>query len=126
VRGRPLRPLARDRVVRAAIGDVRLSELAASAQGPGFPDALGDLFAELQRSLAGPARFGAAVRAWREAGTAPPHAAELAALYSAYHRRLEALGAGPAERRSGSQKALPPPPAWPVGALPGRPPNGGR
>ena len=30
-----------------------------------------DLFAELQRSLAGPARFGAAVRAWREAGTAP-------------------------------------------------------
>ncbi len=30
---------------------------------------------------------------WREAGTAPPHAAELAALYSAYHRRLEALGA---------------------------------
>ena len=93
VRGRPLGRLAQGRVVRAAIRDVGLRELAASAAGPGFPDALGDLFAELQRSLAGPARFGAAVRAWREAGTAPPHAAELAALYSAYHRRLEALGA---------------------------------
>ena len=93
VRGRPLGRLARGRVVRAAIRDVPLRELAASAGSPGFPDALGDLFAELQRSLAGPARFGAAVRAWREAGTAPPHAAELAALYSAYHRRLEALGA---------------------------------
>ncbi len=93
VRGRPLGRLSRGRVVRAAIRDVPLRELAASAASPGFPDALADLFAELQRSLAGPARFGAAVRAWREAGTAPPHAAELAALYSAYHRRLEALGA---------------------------------
>jgi ATP-dependent helicase/DNAse subunit B len=93
VRERPLGRLARDRVVRAAIRDVELRGLAASAASPGFADALGDLFAELQRSLAGPARFGAAVRAWREAGTAPPHAAELAALYSAYHRRLEALGA---------------------------------
>ena len=93
VRGRPLGSLARTRVLGAAIADVPLRELAASAASPGFADALGDLFAELQRSLAGPARFGAAVRAWREAETAPPHAAELAALYSAYHRRLEALGA---------------------------------
>lgn len=93
VRVKPLGRLARSRVVRAAIEDVPLRELAASAASPGFPDALGDLFSELQRSLAGPARFGAAVRAWREAGTAPAHAAELAALYSAYHRRLDALGA---------------------------------
>src|SRR3954467_12450337 len=93
VRGRPLGRLARDRVVRAAIRDVELRVLAASAKSPGFADALGDLFTELQRSLASPGRFGAAVRAWREAGTAPPHAAELGALYSAYHRRVEALGA---------------------------------
>ena len=93
VRARPLGRLSRERVVRAAIRDVELRALAASSAGPGFAAALGDLFAELQRSLAGPARFGAAVRAWREAGTAPPHAGELAALYSAYHRRLEALGA---------------------------------
>ncbi|MEA2302914.1 MAG: hypothetical protein QOH43_194, partial [Solirubrobacteraceae bacterium] len=93
VRGRPLGRLARDRVVRATIRDVELHALAASAKSPGFADALGDFFAELQRSLAGPARFGAAVRAWREAGTAPAHAAELSALYSAYHRRLDDLGA---------------------------------
>jgi len=93
VRGRPLGRLARERVVRAAIRDAELRQLAASAAGPGFADALGELFTELQRSLASPGRFGAAVRAWREAGTAPPHAGELAALYSAYHRRLEALGA---------------------------------
>ena len=93
VRGRPLGRLARDRVVRAAIRETELHALAASAKGPGFADALGDLFTELQRSLASPGRFGAAVRAWRESGTAPPHAGELAALYSAYHRRLEALGA---------------------------------
>ncbi|WP_037497628.1 PD-(D/E)XK nuclease family protein [Solirubrobacter soli] len=93
VRGRPLGRLARDRVVRAAIRETDLHALAASARGPGFADALGDLFTELQRSLATPQRFAAAVRAWREAGTAPPHAGELAALYSAYHRRLEALGA---------------------------------
>jgi RecB family exonuclease len=97
VRGRPLGRLARERVVRAAIRDVELRALAASSAGPGFAPALGDLFAELQRSLAGPGRFGAAVRAWREAGTAPPHAGELAALYSAYHRRLEALGATDAD-----------------------------
>jgi len=93
LRARPLGRLARGRVVRAAIKDVHLRELAASAEGPGFADALADLFAELQRSLASPGRFGAAVKAWREAGTAPPHAAELAALYSAYHRRLDELGA---------------------------------
>src|SRR3954464_15128730 len=93
VRGRPLGRLARGRGGRAAIRDTDLVALAASSRGPGFADALGDLFAELQRSLASPQRFAAAVRAWREAGTAPPHAGELAALYSAYHRRLEALGA---------------------------------
>ena len=93
VRGRPLGRLARDRVIRATIRDVELHHLAASAKSPGFAAALGDFFAELQRSLASPARFGAAVRAWREADTAPAHAAELSALYSAYHRRLEALGA---------------------------------
>lgn len=93
IRTRPLGRLARAQVVRAAVADVELRALDASSKGPGFAEALGDLFAELQRSLAGPGRFGAAVRAWREAGTAPAHATELAALYSAYHARLEALEA---------------------------------
>src|SRR3954470_4470820 len=97
---RRLGRLARGRVVRAVVSAAELDALAASAAAPGFADALADFFAELQRSLAGPGRFGAAVRAWRAAGqapappaaarvAAPPHAAELAALYSAYHRRLE-------------------------------------
>ena len=91
IRTRPLGRLARAQVVRAAVTDVELQQLKASARGPGFAEALGDLFAELQRSLATPQRFGAAVRSWRGTGTAPSHAAELAQLYSAYHARLTAL-----------------------------------
>jgi RecB family exonuclease len=89
VHGRPLGPVARDRVVRAAVRDTRLSVLAASARAPGFTAAAGDLFAELGRWLVTPARFTRALRGWAEA---PAHAGELAALYSAYHRRLEGLG----------------------------------
>ena len=58
----------------------------------GFTAAAGELFAELGRSLVTPARFTRALRGWAAGGEAPAHAEELAALYSAYHRRLEALG----------------------------------
>jgi ATP-dependent helicase/DNAse subunit B len=88
LRVRPLGKLARAQLVRAAIKDVHLSALAASSAGPGFPEALSDLFAELQRSLVTPGRFGAAVNQWADA---PAHAQELARLYSAYHARLERL-----------------------------------
>jgi ATP-dependent helicase/DNAse subunit B len=90
IRTRPIGRLARRQLVRAAIKDVELTALKASARGPGFPEALGDLFAELQRSLATPARFAAAIRQWQDA---PAHAAELARLYSAYHARLDELEA---------------------------------
>ena len=121
VDARPLGRVARDRVVRAAIADVRLRALARSAATPGFAAAAGALFAELQRSLVTPARFTSALRAW--AGAAPAgaagadspsslggpgapataagagasggraaYAAELGALYSAYRDRLERLG----------------------------------
>ncbi|HET8953344.1 MAG TPA: hypothetical protein VFN44_22670, partial [Solirubrobacteraceae bacterium] len=89
VAGRPLGPVARDRVVRAAVRGSHLRVLAASARAPGFTAAAGALFAELGRSLVTPARFTRALRGWPEA---PAHAEELGALYSAYHRRLEALG----------------------------------
>src|SRR5829696_8588411 len=85
---RPLGRVARDRVVRAAIADAHLRRLTASAASPGFAAAAGALFAELQRSLIEPARFTRALRAWGGA----PYADELAALYSAYRRRLETLG----------------------------------
>src|SRR5918998_5723190 len=90
-------PVAGERVVRAAVRGTPLRVLAASAAAPGFAAAAGALFAELQRSLVAPARFTRALRTWAAAGTAPPHAEELAALYSAYHRRLGALGARDAE-----------------------------
>jgi RecB family exonuclease len=94
VRARVLGPVARERVVRAAVAETRLEVLARSAAAPGFAAAAGALFAELGRSLVGPARFTRAVRDWAEA---PAHAAELAALFSAYHRRLERLEAVDAE-----------------------------
>ncbi len=93
VRPRVLGRVARERVVRAAVADARLEALARSAAAPGFAAAAGALFAELGRSLVGPARFVSAVRAWEASGEAPAHAGELASLYSAYHRRLERLGA---------------------------------
>jgi hypothetical protein len=95
VRTRVLGAVARERIVRAAIADVRLIVLARSAAAPGFPAAAGALFAELGRSLVGPARFTRAVRDW--GADAPAHAGELAALFSAYHWRLERLGAVDAE-----------------------------
>ena len=90
VRARVLGPVARERVVRAAVADTRLEVLARSAQAPGFAAAAGALFAELGRTLVGPARFAQALRDWPEA---PAHTGELAAMFSAYHRRLEQLGA---------------------------------
>src|SRR5215216_2522465 len=87
---RPLGRVARDRVVRAAIADVPLRVLARSAGTPGFADAAGLLFAELQRSLVTPARFTSALRAWGTDRRA--YADELSALYAAYRRRLERLG----------------------------------
>ena len=92
---RPLGPVARERVVRAAIAGVPLRVLARSAATPGFAAAAGALFAELQRSLVTPARFTSALRAW--AGDRRAYADELAALYSAYRRRLEQLGRPDAE-----------------------------
>ena len=89
---RPLGPVARERVVRAAIADVPLRVLAGSGATPGFADAAGALFAELQRSLVPPARFTSALRAWAAGGGRAAYADELAALYAAYRRRLEQLG----------------------------------
>jgi hypothetical protein len=97
VRERRLGRVARERVLRTIVGEARLEALARSAAAPGFATALGALFAELGRSLVGPARFIAAVRDWAAAGDAPAHAEELAALYGAYHRRLERLGVVDAE-----------------------------
>ncbi|HET8759149.1 MAG TPA: hypothetical protein VFM58_24235, partial [Solirubrobacteraceae bacterium] len=90
VRARVVGPVVRERIVRSVVGAADLQALARSAASPGFAAALGDFFAELGQGLVGPARFVRAVHDWEDA---PPHAGELATLHSAYHRRLEALGA---------------------------------
>jgi ATP-dependent helicase/DNAse subunit B len=89
---RPLGFVARDQVVRVTVAGVELRELARSAATPGFARAAGALFAELQRGLVTPARFTSALRTWADDGPRAAYAGELAALYSAYRRRLEQLG----------------------------------
>jgi RecB family exonuclease len=96
--GRPLGPVARERLVRAVVRDARLRVLARPATSPGFAHAAGELFAELQRTLVSPARFAAALEAWgeQEPGRAA-YASELGGLYGAYRERLERLGLRDAE-----------------------------
>jgi len=89
VEGRPLGPVARERVVAAAVGDAGLRQLAASAASPGFAAAAGALLGELGRAGVGP-------EALREA--LPPGDRELGDLVAAYHDRLDRLGRDDAER----------------------------
>lgn len=90
VRARQLSFLARDRAVAAAVGAAELRVLAGSAGTPGFARAAGRLYSELQRARVTPERFTAAMRTWGE-GSRAAYASDVAALYSAYLRRLDAL-----------------------------------
>ena len=89
IEGRPLGPVARQRVVAAAVRDAGLRELAASAASPGFAAAAGALMGELGRAGVGPEALRAAL---------PRRAHELADLVAAYHARLDRLGRDDAER----------------------------
>ncbi len=94
--GTPSRALggpARDRILAAAVADARLDALADAARAPGFLAAAGELVAELQRELVTPQRFAQALDAWGATPQGDPaQAREIAALYSGYRRRLDALG----------------------------------
>lgn len=94
VRPRPFGDHARRRVLAAAVAGCELDELAPAAATAGFIGALETLTDELRAQRVTPARFTRALQAW--AGADDPrrarYAAELAALYSAYRRRLEACG----------------------------------
>ncbi|HEX4673302.1 MAG TPA: hypothetical protein VH279_13595, partial [Solirubrobacteraceae bacterium] len=96
--GRRLSALQRDRVVQRAVSRVRFQALHRAAQSPGFATAAGNLIGELQRTLVTPQRFAAAMRTWgaeddRRAG----HAEDVASIYLAYARELEAVGRVDAE-----------------------------
>jgi ATP-dependent helicase/DNAse subunit B len=94
--GSPARAIgatARDRLLAAAIADAEPRALATASRAPGFLAATGELVAELQRELVTPQRFTQALATWGETEPGDPReAAEIAALYSGYRRRLEGLG----------------------------------
>src|SRR4051794_28703491 len=89
IAGRPLGPVARERVVAAAVRDARLRDLAASATSPGFAAAVGNLLGELGRAGVDPAALRAAL---------PRGERELGDLVAAYHARLDRLGRDDPER----------------------------
>ncbi len=91
--GRRLSTLQRERVLRRALGRMRLQALGEAAQSPGFVTAAGNLIAELQRTLVTPQRFAAAMRAWAAGDERRrAYASDVAAIYLGYARELQALG----------------------------------
>ncbi len=93
IHGRPLSPLARERVAAAAIASTPLHALGASARTRGFATALLRLVDELQERRVTPQRLTQALRAWAaEDPGRRAYADEIAGLYSAYRRRLDRLG----------------------------------
>jgi ATP-dependent helicase/DNAse subunit B len=89
--GRPLGPLARERLAAAAARSLELRALGAAAQLPGFARALAALAGELEAVHVDPARMRRAVRGESE------HLVEVGALYGAYREVLERSGAEDAE-----------------------------
>jgi ATP-dependent helicase/DNAse subunit B len=79
-------------VAAEAVRQARLQVMAASAARPGFARAALRLFAELERSRVEPARLHAALARWAPDGPRAAYAREVAALYAAYRKRLEAAG----------------------------------
>jgi len=96
--GRRLSALQRDRVLQRAVSRVRFRALDAAAQAPGFAIAAGNLIGELQRTLVTPQRFAAAMRTWAaEDERRVAYAEDVASIYLAYARELEAIGRVDAE-----------------------------
>ena len=93
VRGRPLSPLARERVGAAAVAAAPLRALAGSARTAGFVRALLRLVDELEEQRVTPQRFTQALRAWAASDDGRrAYADEVAGLYADYRRKLERLG----------------------------------
>ncbi|HET9094393.1 MAG TPA: PD-(D/E)XK nuclease family protein [Solirubrobacteraceae bacterium] len=89
-----LTPLQRDRVLRRAIGGLRLETLEPAAAGAGFARAARRLIVELEQARVDPDRFAQALRTWaRRSGSAGhgAYARELAAIYRRYAEALSAL-----------------------------------
>jgi len=93
VLGRPLAPLARERIAATVIGAPPLTALAASARTRGFARELLRLVDELEALRVTPQRLTQALRAWAADDEGRrAYGDEVSGLYSAYRRRLERLG----------------------------------
>ena len=96
--GRRLSALQRERVLERALAGVEFDAMREAALTEGFPNAAGELIAELQRSLVTPQRFAAAMRTWAEQDPRRSgYARDVAAIYRAYAARLDQLGRVDAE-----------------------------
>jgi ATP-dependent helicase/DNAse subunit B len=84
--------LQRERVLTRALKDIDFHALRGAAATAGFPDAAGELIAELQRSLITPARFAGALASWAEQDPRRrSYARDVAAIYEAYATALHDL-----------------------------------
>jgi ATP-dependent helicase/DNAse subunit B len=98
-RRRPLRDVARERVMAAVVAQTELAVLGDSAASPGFARAALGLVEELQVARVEPGRLTMALRAW--AGDDEGRRAygeDIAALYRGYRSALERLGRPDRER----------------------------
>jgi ATP-dependent helicase/DNAse subunit B len=94
--GRPLGPLARERVLAAV-----LRRASSARVTPGLLRALTALVGELETERVTPARLREALGVWAAADPLHAHRArELAELYTEYHRTLQELGREDPERRT--------------------------
>jgi ATP-dependent helicase/DNAse subunit B len=89
--------LQRELIVEEAVRAASLSELAESANRPGFARAARRFVAELGRSMVEPQRFTRALRDWAGDGPRRSYADEVAALYARYRAGLDAAGLVDAE-----------------------------
>ena len=95
---RRLSALQRERVLERALETIEFDALSEAALTAGFPDAAGELIAELERSLITPQRFAAAMRTWAELDPRrAAYARDVGAIYRAYAARLDQLGRVDAE-----------------------------
>jgi len=89
---RRLTRLQRERVLANALSAIEFRALRSAAATAGFPDAAGELIAELQRSLIAPHTFAEAMEAWAaEDSRRRPYAQDVAAIYNAYRTELGRL-----------------------------------
>ena len=82
----------RELIVEEAVRRAKLGVLAESASQPGFARAAARFVAELGRARVDPARLTAALRQWAGHGPRRVYADDVASVYAAYRRGLEAAG----------------------------------